>query len=1271
MKKIFSQLQIKLPAIISILLFLNSSLFSQQIISIGTGSSTNTNLPFNGYYNNSWSASIYKESEMMGIVGEIESISFHVSNALTDYSMFNQKIYMTSISDSTFSSLAYIDPTTVNAQLVYDDSILWNAGNQGWYELELSNPFVYVGGNLLILWENRDGSWSSSYPSFYHTNSPQSNMSKFNNQDNSFPLTDGSYEVSRPNIKMNLSYLDTNNIRIDELVSPTQNSIPNANQVISLGIENYSINPQDSFIVKYSIDGGNTFVSEVCLDTIQPYDTLVYNFSVLANMSTTALYNCIFIVSNTGDTINDDDTLMVDIWKGEVFHGNYTIGNSSVNDFSTISSACRALENFGVSDSTVFILSSDTFNEQVKLQGPIIGSSTKNKIIFKGHGNTTVVMDTSNSLNANVFSIIGTKNIVIDSLSILSGDSVYNCGIRIINSDSILIKNCYISVPTYSDTITTNAIIVSNSESSTAPTNSNYIVIQNNVVKGGYYGIGLFGKPLQHSHNIVIKDNIIKEYYYYGIYLNSQDSIEISLNEISDRGTSDNGYGIYISETRLGSYISSNNILSNFLVNGIGLYIGNCKASSINPFYIVNNMIVSIKATNSANGIHSYYGKHLRYFYNSVSINRGGINSRAINVNGGLYSASFADIQFVNNNVVNSGSGYSFYFEDEFYPNKVTRCNYNNMFTKGTKFAYYGSDKANLNTWQSSSQDLDSNSLSVNPQFLSERDLHTLSVPLNGKATPLSMVKYDIDGEIRDTLLPDIGADEYLPTDIDLGVLSIISKVNSYCPIAMDSVFVVVKNFGTQDIQNCPFTFYRTSPYDTLTYEDTIPSIKSWNNDTIFIGVLGASIHGLYNSKSYTSFINDTVSYNDTTILKVEYYQSENTGYVEDFITYPPKRWELDSSLTFKWQQYDTSIIYANFREHNQGDICEIISPNIKIPQQDTAYLGFQYSYFYNQNNIDSLEVLIKMCDEENWFSIWKEGGISLNTMGSSDTLGNIFNDVLITIPSFVQGDNIRVKFRAISYSGTAVYLQGMSVFMPPNINLGSDTSVCSADNFTLGIDNLFGAKYLWKRGLDTVGISNSYLVDASGTYTLEINQFGFFDYDTIFVNYRLSPIVNLGNDTTIMWINASLTLDAGNPNASWLWNTGATTQTETFDTLNLINSFDNLVFVEVSENGCTTTDSIYITVKNNTSIEKVKKNNGIIVYPNPNNGDFRVLIEGWSGKTSLQLVSVTGRVEYSNSFTFFDKTDIHIDVRFLSKGVYYLIFTNDVKKRVKRLIIE
>ncbi|MBL7698302.1 MAG: PKD domain-containing protein [Chitinophagaceae bacterium] len=64
-------------------------------------------------------------------------------------------------------------------------------------------------------------------------------------------------------------------------------------------------------------------------------------------------------------------------------------------------------------------------------------------------------------------------------------------------------------------------------------------------------------------------------------------------------------------------------------------------------------------------------------------------------------------------------------------------------------------------------------------------------------------------------------------------------------------------------------------------------------------------------------------------------------------------------------------------------------------------------------------------------------------------------------------------------------------------------------------------------------------------------------------------PVVNFGPDTVIC-VGTSITLDAGNPGATYLWNDGTTTQQlETF--------FEGEYAVEVTLNGCTVSDTIYV----------------------------------------------------------------------------------------------
>jgi gliding motility-associated-like protein len=75
---------------------------------------------------------------------------------------------------------------------------------------------------------------------------------------------------------------------------------------------------------------------------------------------------------------------------------------------------------------------------------------------------------------------------------------------------------------------------------------------------------------------------------------------------------------------------------------------------------------------------------------------------------------------------------------------------------------------------------------------------------------------------------------------------------------------------------------------------------------------------------------------------------------------------------------------------------------------------------------------------------------------------------------------------------------------------------------------------------------------------------------DSIFIIVNDTPIVNLGNDIRIC-PEDSIMLDAQNPGATYLWNTGENSQT-------IIKKFEGEVIVQVTNSfGCTDTDTIFI----------------------------------------------------------------------------------------------
>ncbi|MEN9369175.1 MAG: hypothetical protein RI952_40 [Bacteroidota bacterium] len=138
-----------------------------------------------------------------------------------------------------------------------------------------------------------------------------------------------------------------------------------------------------------------------------------------------------------------------------------------------------------------------------------------------------------------------------------------------------------------------------------------------------------------------------------------------------------------------------------------------------------------------------------------------------------------------------------------------------------------------------------------------------------------------------------------------------------------------------------------------------------------------------------------------------------------------------------------------------------------------------------------------------------------------------------------------------------------------PILNLGANINSCVGNTITLDAGNV-GATYLWSNG----SVSQTIQVTQSGNYNVAVtNALGCVTRDTIAVNFNTTPVVNLGIDRAIC-TNDAITLDAGNAGATYLWSTGATTQTI------VVSAAATYSVTVTNSNGCSTTDAIIITHK-------------------------------------------------------------------------------------------
>jgi hypothetical protein len=178
----------------------------------------------------------------------------------------------------------------------------------------------------------------------------------------------------------------------------------------------------------------------------------------------------------------------------------------------------------------------------------------------------------------------------------------------------------------------------------------------------------------------------------------------------------------------------------------------------------------------------------------------------------------------------------------------------------------------------------------------------------------------------------------------------------------------------------------------------------------------------------------------------------------------------------------------------------------------------------------------------------------------------------------------------------------------------------------------------------------------ASGNYpvTLTISN-GFSSLTKTISNFITvldSPVTNLGNDT-LLCDNQQITLNAGNPGATWLWSTGATTQQITVDSSGTGYGTAE-IWVKVSFlNGCTASDTVNITFDECTSIDQSSESRRIVITPNPAKNMVNILIPAnYTGK--WELISPAGTIVKEGDVTAGHHGNLLLTVADLPTGFYY-----------------
>lgn len=548
------------------------------------------------------------------------------------------------------------------------------------------------------------------------------------------------------------------------------------------------------------------------------------------------------------DTSNYNDTVSVqDV--APALTGIYTIGGA-FPDFATFNDAVIAMVRGGIIDTVRFDVRNGTYKERIKIP-QITGAANRNSIIFQSENkDSSLVTLKDSALNTSdnyVVYLNGADGVTFRHMTISARHNTYGRVVLIDNeSHNASFLNNVISGVNTTSTSSNNYLVYGNSSLDTAA------LFRNNYFLNGSVGLYLIGvnSAIKESGTI-IDHNEFRNQVYMGMQLYYQDDLEITDNLVRTASSYTGFYGIYLYYNS-GIYVTGNDVSATLGYQALYLYesINSSSARGL----IANNFFHRGGANNSQ-VVNIAYGSNIDFIYNNI-------NDYSSNTGSSALYFYYGSGHVAKNNVLRSSNGYAIYRQST----GLGTSDYNDLYTGGTNLGYYNGVRADLSAWQSSTG-LDANSISSDPLFVSQTDLHVSNTDLNAAGTPFPGLTIDFDNQLRDTVTPDIGADEFeLPAADDAGIAAFIGPASPFVS-GTRAVFVTIKNHGSDTLTSATVNWQLNGA--TQTAYSWSGNLASGETDTVTAGTFNFAAGVVYQLKSWTTSPNgvtDTVNWNDTLV---------------------------------------------------------------------------------------------------------------------------------------------------------------------------------------------------------------------------------------------------------------------------------------------------------------------------------------------------------------------------------------------------------------------
>ena len=745
-------------------------------------------------------------------------------------------------------------------------------------------------------------------------------------------------------------------------------------------------------------------------------------------------------------------------------NGTYTIGSSLSDNFSSFSEAIDSLESQGISGSVLIQVKAGTYAEQVVIH-EIPGASLANRITFESFDKDSASVNLTHSPTSGyanfTLHLSGADFITFKHISITSGGTTYA---RVIQLEAMANFNEFISnqiigraPPIKNIAFSSDLALVYSSNAYNGNDHNN--LFKNNLFKHGLVALDYHGSNLSDEKGTIIIDNYFLNQYSSAIYLSNQKDVIIHNNYIFNNRY-DYFTGIFLNLCHGNFQLSSNKINIPFCFSGFGINIDNCKGDSTNKALIANNFI-RVNAVDSVN-VYNYnqaalqlaFAENINAFHNSIHLTGDYYLSTAV-----LISPISNFTSLINNNVVNSAGGVCLEIIDPWDSMNI-ELNYNNYFSSSHSIRY--NDSLYLtNEWIANTK-YDQSSISFDPDFISKSDLHTHSIYLNNKGIKLALVTNDIDNTVRDSLAPDIGADEFSPLSNDQDIQLLYPNKNSNCHLSdSQHVSILIINKGLQSCSKL-FVHFKLPGIDSFTemITDTIISLDSfYYTSTSFFDLsqngfstLEISMIDSFDQNERNNLIH-AVMHNLHPIQSFPFMEDFEKSYTDYFnLTHESEaRISIDNRAAYR----------GNFGMHSQGRSQNIgwvgggnSTNTYQAWHNNWRHFTQATSCIIDAKNQTYLRLCFRMRMtysyglKSNWFRILANDSIQLSDMnGISDFNPNSNKDTFellyFDLSSFC-GDEFKIAFQTSSQvldkyynEGDNVFIDDIQIFVPPESDVG------------------------------------------------------------------------------------------------------------------------------------------------------------------------------------------------------------------------------------------